>query len=185
MRGYLLSIWSILDPIYYKCSRLTYLPKTGSDRNIFRVRLTKYKGKNIILSDGTNIKKNDLLIKIHLHNVKLLKELKNTKSELKKAKIIFRSVQHSLPGIELYIRNHKKSQQIKGIIGITNLNKSCDRLGFEVVHFTNRIYKWFKWTSSLPITLLSRNSPFKNNIFKYQPSYLLMSKHKLSSLYRK
>ena len=113
MRDYLISIWSLIDPLYYCCSRLSYPPcKEG---NIFRVRLTKYKGRNIVLSDGTQINKNDTLVKIHLHNVRLLKELKNIKSEIKKAKMIYRYVQKSLPGIEIYIRNHCHSDKIKGI----------------------------------------------------------------------
>ena len=103
MRGYLISIWGLIDPLYYHCTRLTYLP--SKEDNIFRVRLTKYKGRNMVLSDGTQINKNDTLVKIHLHNVRLLKELKNMNSEMKKAKMIYHYVKRSLPGIEIYIRN--------------------------------------------------------------------------------
>ena len=101
----------------------------------FGLRLTKYKGRNIVLSDGTQINKNDTLVKIHLHNVRLLKELKNIKSEIKKAKMIYRYVQKSLPGIEIYIRNHCHSNEIKGIIGITPLNKGCERLVLRFLTF--------------------------------------------------
>lgn len=184
MRGYLLLLWSFLDPIYFKCTRLTYLPKTQSSRNIFRVRLTTYKGRNITLSDGTKINKNDLLIKIHLHNVRLLKELESEKSELKKAKIIYRYVQNSLPALELYIRKHKKSTQLKGIIGITCLKQGCERLGFEVFDIWNPIYRWSKWLTFLPITLLSHNNTSKRQLLKHQPSYLFMSRQKLTFLYQ-
>ena len=43
----------------------------------------------MLLSDGTQINTNDTLVKIHLHNVRLLKEIKNMNSKLKKAKVIF------------------------------------------------------------------------------------------------
>ena len=111
MKGYLISIWGLLDPLYYFCTRLTYLPCEETEGNIFRVKLTKYKGRNVVLSDGTQINKNDTLVKIHLHNVKLLKELKDIKSEIKKAKMIYRYVQKSLPGIEIYIRNQCHSDR--------------------------------------------------------------------------
>nr|WP_309143495.1 hypothetical protein [Bacillus sp. V3B] len=100
MRGYLISIWSLIDPLYYFCTRLIYLPSEEKEGNIFRIRLTKYKGRKIVLSDGTQINKNDTLVKIHLHNVRLSKELKDVKSEIKKAKMIYRYVQKSLPGFE-------------------------------------------------------------------------------------
>lgn len=184
MRGYVLSIWSLIDPIYYICTRLTLLPSEGTKGNILRIRLTKYKGSNIFLSDRTPINKNDTLVKIHLHNVKLLKELNGINSELKKAKIIYRYVQESLPGVELYIRNCRHSYEIKGIIGITMLNKACERLGFERFDISNPIYKWFKWIAFLPIEILSNQNTSWHILKHRTPNYLFMSTHKLSNMYR-
>jgi hypothetical protein len=184
MKGYLISIWSFIDPIYYFCTRLTYLPCEEPECNIFRVRLTKYKGRNVVLSDGTRINKNDTLVKIHLHNVRLLKELKNTKSDIKKAKIIYHYVEKSLPSIELYIRNQYYFDEIKGIIGITLLNKGCERLGFEIFDISHPLYKRLKQFSFLPIKILSsQNSSVRHILKSQQPKYLFMSTKKLSNLY--
>ena len=183
MRGYLISIWSFFDPFYYACTRLTYLPNKETEGNIFRIRLTKYRGRDIILSDGTQINKNDTLVKIHVHNVKLLKELKDIKSEIKKAKIIFRYVQNSLPGLESYIRDCYRCDEIKGIIGISHLNKGSERLGFEMVDISNPIYKWFKRFAFLSIGFLSSPNSSILHILMHQPCYLFMSTSKLSMLY--
>ncbi|MDQ0217866.1 hypothetical protein J2S21_000958 [Peribacillus cavernae] len=138
-----------------------------------------------MLSDGTYIKRNDTLVKIHLHNVRLLNELKHINSEIRKGKIIYQSVQRSLPGIELYIRNHKNYHEIKGIIGITSLNKCCERLGFEVIGISHPVYKWLKWATFLPIMFLSAKGPSIKTILKQSPpGYLFMSKDKLSELYK-
>ncbi|MBP3040819.1 hypothetical protein J9303_15110 [Bacillaceae bacterium Marseille-Q3522] len=179
MKGYLISLWGIIDPFYYYCSRLTYLPND----NIFRIRLTKYKGRNVVLSDGTQINKNDTLLKIHLHNVRLMKELKNVKNELKKAKIIYRYVQRSMPGLELYLRHHCPSRT-KAIIGITLLNKGCERLGFEIFDIRHPAYKWLKWCSFLPIEMLSSNKSAAAILKNHRPKYLFISKEKLVKLYR-
>lgn len=185
MRGVFLSIWHLLDPFYFRFTRLTYLHDNHSVDNIFRVRLTCYKGRDVMLSDGTYIKKNDTLVKIHLHNVRLLNELKHIKSEIKKGKIVYQSVQRSLPGIELYIRNHKDSHDIKGIIGITSLNKCCERLGFEIIGISHPVYKWLKWATFLPIILLSAPDPSIKTILRHSPpGYLFMSKDTLSELYK-
>jgi hypothetical protein len=182
MKSYILSFWSFMDPIYFYFSRLSYLP---CENNILRVRVTRYKGKNIVLSDGTQIKRNDLLVKIHLHNAKLLKELKDIKSELLRGKRIYRLVQRSLPELDTFVRTHTHANEIKGIIGITMLNKGCSRLGFEVVSISHPIYKWFKWLAFLPIELLSSQSAMNTStLLEHKPNYLLMSKNTLSKLYR-
>jgi hypothetical protein len=94
MGSYLLSFWNILlDPLYYFFTRLEYLDHHSG---IFRVRLTKYKGREVLLSDGTVIKKNDKLVKIHLHNVKLLSELKGVPCSVRRGRIIFRKVLMSI-----------------------------------------------------------------------------------------
>ncbi|MBM4762837.1 hypothetical protein [Bacillus sp. B15-48] len=183
MRRYFLTIWSFIDPIYFFFTRLICLP---SEENILRIRLTKYKGRNLVLADGTQINRDDLLVKIHLHNVKLLKELQEMKGELKKARKILYGVQKSLPNVELYVRNHHRSQEIKGIIGITSLNKGCHRLGFEVFEVSHPIYRWFKFMAFLPIEMVaSSNTSIKWLITNHKPSYLLMSTKTLSTLYRK
>ncbi|TKC15822.1 YkoP family protein [Robertmurraya kyonggiensis] len=181
MRDYFISIWELINPIYYHCTRLTYL--SSHDGNIFRVRLTKYKGRNIVLSDGIN--KNDTLVKIHLHNVRLLKEFKNINSEIRKAKIIYNYVKKSLPEIDLYIQIHIDNTNIKGIIGITTLNKGCERLGFEVFDISHPIYKWFKRSHSYQLGFY----PVKISLYKvylntHKPSYLLVSTRKLTNMYK-
>lgn len=183
MRGYILSVWSILDPIYFLFTRLKYLPCNEMGRNIFRVRLTKYKGKLVILSDGTQINKNDTLLKIHLHNVRLLRELRDVKSEIRKGKIIYDYVLKSLPELHSYIKNHRSSEDIKGIIGISLLNKGCERLGFEIVQISHPFYRKLKWLSFIPIGMLASSS--NKGLFKHDPpSYLFMSKDKLADLYQ-
>ncbi|PLS14659.1 hypothetical protein CVD28_26780 [Bacillus sp. M6-12] len=185
MRGYVLSVWNVLDPIYFKFTRLCYLPGLDESENILRVRLTSYKGRDITLSDGTLIKKSDKLVKIHLHNARLLNEIKHINSELRRAKIVYERVRGSLPAIEAYIGNNRYANDIKGIIGITTLNKGCDRLGFEVFSIGHPVYKWLKWASFLPIMYLSVSKPSLNNFVKQgPPSYLFMSKEKLYQIYR-
>lgn len=178
-RYQLLFIWRLLDPIYYAFTRLNYIEDQQKKRQIFRVRLTKYKGKEVVLADGTVISKNDMLVKIHLHNIRLLKEMIDIKSDLKKARVIYQHVEHSLPCLADYIRKHPHYTEIKGIIGITLLAKGVHRLGFESVSISNKWYERFKMLIAWPIYTLSVQKLSLQAFKKQRPKYLFMSKNQL------
>ncbi len=179
---YFLSIWTILDPIYYLFTRLTYIHDVDDSRTVFRVRLTRYKGRSIVLSDGTEINKNDLLIKIHLHNVKLLKEMYEIDGETAKGRLIYSKVKDGLPRLASYINRHDRYHEIKGIIGITMLNKGCQRLGFETYSIKNRYYCFLKQIVFVPMYILTSNRLSKSTVFR-KPKYLVMSKDTLMKQY--
>ncbi|MEH7387226.1 hypothetical protein V7147_17695 [Bacillus sp. JJ1521] len=179
MKLCVITIWTILDPIYYAFTRLTYV----EDKEILRVKVTKYKGRSCVLEDGTEIKKNDLLIKIHLHNVILLRQLLGIKGETSKARLIYKQVKQALPGVADYIQNHPKKNEIKGIVGITALNKGSRRLGFESIAISNKIYLWFKLIVFLPMYCMAVSNLSKQSIQRH-PMYLFMSKNTLFEMYR-
>ncbi|PLR81780.1 hypothetical protein CVD25_11475 [Bacillus canaveralius] len=183
LRHYFLLAWSIIDPVYFFLSRLNYLDRTEEKAAIFRVRLTRYKGREVVLADGTKIKKNDVLIKIHLYNVRLLKELQHIENDVKKAVILYKKVKESLPYLALYVHQHKNNREIKGIIGITMINKGCERLGFEPHAISSRPYKWIKQLALYPIYLLSK-SEIPRGSKRPDPLYLFISKDSLLKKYR-
>jgi len=173
-----ISLWTAIDPIYYSCTRLKYVHSDDEQRNIFRVRLMKYKGQPLQFTDGTELTRGDLLVKIHLHNVMLLKELSDKKSEIKKARAVYRLIEQSLPGLAQFISTHQKHEQIKGIMGITMLNRGAGSLGFVSANIQNKLFKWYKWGMLLPIHFLFSTHPWKR-INKYAPVHLFMSKRTL------
>ncbi|MBP1155390.1 hypothetical protein ACVLD2_000698 [Paenibacillus sp. PvR052] len=60
-------------------------------------------------------------------------------------------IERSLPELALYVRSHSKCHEIKGIIGITMLNRGYDKLGFEAVQISFTWYRLLKWMSLKPI----------------------------------
>jgi len=179
-----LSVWTFLDPIYYLFTRLTYLKDEEENSSVLRVRLTRYKGRPFTLSDGTVIQKNDLLIKIHLHNVKILKALNGLQGETAKGRMIYQQVKKSLPSLALFLNNHHNSSEIKGIIGITMLNKGCHRLGFQTFNIKNIYYRLIKHMVFIPMYCLSVNS-ISRLALKRPPKYLFMSRESLLANYLK
>lgn len=179
----IISLCHIIDTLFLYVRRLEYTFTSQNEKTVFRVRITKYKGKNVYLSDGTCIAKNDCLLKIHLHNVRILKEVLSLKHPLQRSMVIYRMVEQSMPSLARFIDNHPRSNQIKGIIGITMINKGVTHLGFEKSYPNSRLYKLFKFSTQIPIYLLSTTSISMRNIRKQCPTYLFMSKEKLFEKY--
>lgn len=177
---FFLTIWSLWDPVYYFFTRLCYINRQSS--NIFRVRLTRYKGREVELSDGTRITTNDVLVKLHLHNVILLRETFGM-SPVQRTRFIKRKVERSLPELVEYLRKQSRYAEIKGIIGITFLNKGVHRLGFETVSIANGFYKWYKYITLLPIYMLFSVCPSIREWSQHKPMYLFMSKETLEQKY--
>ncbi|MDN3018689.1 hypothetical protein PH210_21105 [Paenibacillus sp. BSR1-1] len=176
IRLIIILIWKILDPLFYQFSRLHYI----NDQSVFRVRITKYKGEKFVLSDGTIISKNDFLLKIHLHNVQLLSEFLKIKNELSRARKIYTRVLKSMPLLASYLMEHPEEEKIKGIIGITTINKGVISLGFECFSPSSKWYRFFKKLGQLPIMLLSNSSSKSNTL-----TYLFLSKDILYEKYGK
>jgi len=184
IRAYFLSLWSLWDPLYYGFSRLTVLDPNDRKNGVFRVRLARYRGHKVTLQDGTTIEKNDLLVKIHLHNVKLLKEMYKIDGEFRKGLFIYKKIKDALPKLAQYVDDHKRMDEIKGIIGISMLHQGSERLGFEIHEIFNRFYRLFKTVAQYPIHLMSSDHPFRSR-HRAKPEYLFMSKDTLLSRYFK
>lgn len=182
MKKRLIHVWSVFDFFYFSCTRLQCLEQFTKKTNVFRVRLTRYQGREVILSDGTCIRKNDFLIKIHLHNVRILEELINNNLSYQKPLFLYKKVQRSMPGLALFILHHKNCDQIKGIIGITMIDKGYKNLGFESVSISSRVYLWYKRIALYPIYFLS-NSKESTKKKTPTPQYLFMSKNEIINKY--
>jgi len=167
----------VIDPIYYKLTRLRYVKNNEQQNTLFRVRFTRYKGTPVVLDDGTTIQRNDHLLKIHLHNAKMLKELYSIKSDMKRAVSIYHQIKYALPDLANYIHSHDKGKQIKAVIGITTLYKGADRLGFEIIPIKSKVYRLFKQCAFIFIHLFAMKSR------KHRPVYLFMSKNQLLTKY--
>jgi hypothetical protein len=183
LNALLLSCWRLFDELYFNCTRLQYIDEQKN--NIFRVRVMKYRGNAIRLADGTIVGNHDLLLKIHLYNFLLMKEMIGINSEIKKAMFVYNRTRDSLPMLAGYLSRHPDMQNIKGIIGITLLNRGVRRLGFEVHHIQNPVYRAIKQAYMIPMLLMMCPERMNHGIHqgKMQPKLLIMSKNALFKRY--
>ncbi|MEW9668905.1 hypothetical protein [Ammoniphilus sp. 3BR4] len=179
----IIQTWSILDKLYYLCSRLQLVDQT--EQNIFRVRLLTYRGPSLSLEDGTTIHSSDILLKIHLHNCLLMREMQHIQNDVKRALYVYHRVEESLPGLARFLASHPDQEKIKALLGITLLTRGVKPLGFEVVDISNSVYKTLKELFLIPMfILLHPNGKLKclkkGNL---TPKYLVMPKERLLDRY--
>lgn len=175
-------MWSLVDKLYFCLSHLEYVNQ--SERNIFRVKPLLYRGNALSMSDGTEFRHNDLLLKIHLHNCLLLQEMMTIGNDVKRALYVYNRVENSLPGLAQCIARHPQENKIKGVIGITLLTRGVKKLGFEVREISNPYYLQIKQAYLKPMFILCH--PNRKNMAKEKdlvPKFLIMSKEKLLENY--
>jgi hypothetical protein len=174
--------WSLVDKLYYLCTRLEYVNK---QENIFRVRLIRYRGKSLQLSDGTNINPQDLLVKIHLHNCQLMREMQEMEGQIKRALYVYDRVLESLPGLASFVDHHPCKDRIKGVLGITLLHRGIKRLGFDAIEIPNPLYLKAKQMYLLPMFWFLHPGSTTQQKDKLKPKFITMSKQKLLHTYGK
>lgn len=130
MNAELFNIWIVFDFFYQHLTRLEYVDKKNG--NIFRVVFCKYHGPKLTTKDGVEINNGDPIVKLHIHNVGLTKQLKGIKNDTRLGLKTLRIVKDSLPQLALYIDSHPKGKDAKAIIGTTFLHRGVKKLGFEV-----------------------------------------------------
>jgi hypothetical protein len=86
-----------------------------------------------------------------------------------------------MPILAGYLKSHPQETEIKGIIGITTINKGILPLGFESISPSSFLYRRLKKFGQLPIFLLTKSS--FENFNKNKLNYLLMSKEMLYQKY--
>ncbi|WP_120188618.1 YkoP family protein [Ammoniphilus oxalaticus] len=177
--------WSILDKLYFRCSRLEFVDEQRD--NIFRVRLLTYRGPSLSFEDGTTIQSSDLLLKIHLHNYRLMKEMESIDHDIKRALYVYQRVKQSLPGLAHFFVNHPQCDDIKALLGITVLNRGVKPLGFQVSKISNPAYRTLKGWFQLPMMMLLQPHKRLTLLKKgpLAPNYLMMTKEQLVNRYFK
>lgn len=136
-----LQMWGVWDWLYYSFNRMQYVSKK---QNIFRIVRKTYKGPPLQTKTGEWITTGDCIIKIHLHNYELAKEVLNRPSEISLALYLKNYIHQSLIGLSKHISELPERNHIKGIIGTSMLNRGAERFGFRVHDVNQSIYFWFK-----------------------------------------
>lgn len=143
----LLHLWRVWDTIYYHSTRLQYVEK---NHNLFRIVLLPFWSEPLVTKHGSIINKNDLVLKLHIHNFRLAEMIYKKKDSKALGIMLLREVRNSMPGLARYVACHPYVDQITGVVGTTFLHRGVEHLGFSTTNpIESKIYKiksiYLKW----------------------------------------
>jgi hypothetical protein len=162
-------LFEAIDNIIIRVNGLTFIPE--STLQYFYIDIQKYKGKDIYLSDGSTISKNDKIIELHINN----KKTDNIKKgELKKIRQIINSEMKLLTSL---ISNNNDLKDIKAIYGRTVLYPLIAKKGFDVLNIEKKGLRFFLafWDNIIKTVYSNYSSKFK----KREPKEIWISSKKL------
>lgn len=125
----LLTLWRLWDTVYYHSSRLQYIDK---NYNLFRTVLMPYWGAPLCTKSGQWIHKNDIVLKLHIHNFRLAELIYNKKDVKAPGILLLREVRKSMPGLARFVAGHPAYDNIVGVVGTSFLHRGVEQLGFSI-----------------------------------------------------
>lgn len=155
MKSGTLLIWGMWDTLYQRCTRLRYVEK---GQNIFRIALLRYRGETLTTSDNRQIREGDLILRLHIHNYRFACACNGIEDDIKLVLLLRRMITSSLPQLAAYLAAMPQSQEIKGVVGTTMLNKGVEQLGFSISDVPmNWFFRYKRWYLKYLVVIIHRN----------------------------
>lgn len=121
-------------------NRLFYIQPIDKNQPFLNVRVRTYWGKTIQLLDGEKIKRGDRVLELHLNNEMLFKMGINSRSSIHLAIQMIRTTEQLLPKTLLFILNHPKYEEIKGLYGVSMIHRGTKQFGFTVIDLPRGLF---------------------------------------------
>ncbi|MBE1443684.1 polysaccharide deacetylase family protein [Paenibacillus sp. OAS669] len=132
-----LSLWLKWEGLYHSWFELE---PVDPDNRLLYYRVCTYHGKRIALPDGEEIRKGDRVIELHFNNEMMFRIAMDTRSMMQLAVQLVRAVQQIMPKMTERFMNDETTKDVKGIYGITMINRGPKQLGFTVTDLPRGIF---------------------------------------------
>ena len=137
MKRMIISCWLGWERVFHLLFRL----QSGGLDSIFHVRVVSYKGKPLELSDGHKITKKDKVIELHFDNKKLFNLMSESRSMVQVAIKLIREVERAMPKLAVLMASQKKFEHVRGILGISMINRGAEQFGFSVLELPPGLFE--------------------------------------------
>jgi peptidoglycan/xylan/chitin deacetylase (PgdA/CDA1 family) len=130
-RRVLVRLWMIWEHAFI---RLFHVRPVDPDNTFLQVRVREYTdNKPITLEDGETFAKGDRILELHLNNDTLMQLGRTSRNSTHLAIQMIKNIRALLPQITHLIETDPRYRDIKGLYGITLINRGPEQLGFTVL----------------------------------------------------
>ncbi|MFC0393140.1 polysaccharide deacetylase family protein [Paenibacillus mendelii] len=128
--------WMAWERLFHVLFRI----ESGGTDSVFHIRVVPYHGKTLHLSDGQTIEDKDEVIELHFDNNKLYHLMTESRSLMHVAIRLIREVEQALPKLAATIAGRKDYERVRGLYGISMINKGAEQFGFSVLELPKGLF---------------------------------------------
>ncbi|MCL6458815.1 MAG: polysaccharide deacetylase family protein, partial [Gorillibacterium sp.] len=137
----LVKAWMVWERCFIK---LFHIVPIDPENTFLQVRIREYTGdETLALEDGEQIVKGDRIVELHLNNDQLLKLSRSSRNTTHLAIQMVRRIKELLPHISLLMQTDPAYRDVKGLYGITLINRGPEHLGFTVFDLPKGPFSFF------------------------------------------
>jgi hypothetical protein len=133
----MITLWVKWESLF---NRFFHIQPIDDNQPFLNVRVCTYWGKTIQLLDGEKIQRGDRVLELHLNNEMLYKMGVNSCSSIQLAIQMIRTTEQLLPKTLLFILNHPKYEEIKGLYGVSMIHRGTKQFGFTVIDLPKGLF---------------------------------------------
>ncbi len=143
----LVAVWMLWERLFHRLFRLRPI----GDGTFFHYRITRYSGKELPLGNGDALKPGDRVMELHFDNRMLYRIGLTSKSGIHTALRMIRKMEEWLPEVAEHVERLPDRETIRGIYGITLINRGAEPFGFRLFDLPDG---WFRRLTNLYLHLL-------------------------------
>lgn len=123
-------LWRCYDKAYRWLHGVEDLP--SDERGVVRIGVRRYRGRRVVLSDGTAVSAGDLVGTIHFNNESVAAIHKRTANPIRAGILILRAFEDSLETLAGLVETYLPYREVKAFTTTTIFHQGVERLGFEI-----------------------------------------------------
>lgn len=139
-KALLIYLWLKWEKLFQKLFRVDHI---DDEVKLLALRVTKYHGKPIKLNDGATIYNGDKVAELHLNNLMLYEISTKVRTPIQLAVMLIHYVDRDMPKLTKFIQEQPAYRNVKGLYGVSIINRGTKKFGFTVQELPQGIFYFF------------------------------------------